>query len=359
MKQYKTIVVKVGTNVLTGEQGLLDHDHIKHLTDQLATLKKQNIKIILVSSGAVGAGKAVLPPATNELNKVVRRQVLSSVGQIQLMNLYTSNFSEHQIFCAQLLVTKEDFRDRIHYLNMKNCFLSLQREEIIPIVNENDVVSVSELMFTDNDELAGLIASMVNADALIILTNVDGIYDGHPEAATSQLITEIQPNDPGILAAISPTKSKFGRGGMLTKYRIASKAASVGIATVIANGKRQNILVDILNNDFVGTSFLPEQNVSNLKKWIAYNEPTNTVVIINEGAKQALCSSEKVSSLLPVGIVAINGNFKKGDLIKIADQNNQQIGLGIAQYNSEKATKFIGVQDKKPLIHYDYLFIEK
>ena len=354
---YKQLVVKVGTNVLTQGDGLLDITNISHLVDQIAALKKMGISVILVSSGAVGAGKSIMP-VPGDLNKVVRRQVLSAVGQVRLMEIYRQLFSNYHLFCAQLLVTKEDFRDRKHYINMKNCFHALLRDEVVPIVNENDVVSVSELMFTDNDELAGLVAAMTNAQALVILSNVDGVMDGHPDLPDSKVIPEINPNDKKALKLIAPTKSSFGRGGMLTKLRIAQKAAKVGINTIIANGKSHNILLNIVNDNFIGTRFKAEQTVSNFKKWMAYNETESKAIVqVNPGAAEALCSSEKVTSLLPIGVIHIQGDFKKGDLVRIHSVSDQFIGLGITQYGADKARQYMGKKNKKPLIHYDYLFI--
>lgn len=359
MPLYNTIVVKVGTNVLTKPDGLLDHTNISHLVDQIAALKNQGIQVILVSSGAVGAGKSLMP-ATLGLSKVVQRQVFSAVGQVRLMETYRQLFYNYGLFCGQLLVTKEDFRDRSHYLNMKQCFQALLRDDIIPIVNENDVVAISELMFTDNDELAGLVGSMINADALIILSSVDGLLNGHPDDPNSKVIAEIDPDDRKWQNYILPSRSSFGRGGMSTKYRIAQKAAKVGIATYIANGRRQNILIDILADNFIGTRFIPQSVVSNLKKWIAYNElERKGQVHINLGAEEAICSPDKVSSLLPVGISGIEGDFQKGDLIVIINEKGEQIGLGIAQYSASVARQNLGQKGKKPLIHYDYMYVEK
>ncbi|MCL4154138.1 UNVERIFIED_CONTAM: hypothetical protein GTU68_005369, partial [Idotea baltica] len=168
---YKRLVVKVGTNVLARPDGLLDITSISQLVDQIADLKTRGVDVILVSSGAVGAGRSMMD-IPEGLNKVVRRQVLSSIGQVRLMEIYRQLFSNHQLFCAQVLATKEDFRDRQHYINMQNCFLALLRDRVVPVVNENDVVAITELMFTDNDELAGLVAAMTNADGLVILSSV-------------------------------------------------------------------------------------------------------------------------------------------------------------------------------------------
>jgi glutamate 5-kinase len=359
MQNFKKIVIKVGTNVLTREDGLLDITTISHLVDQLAKIKSQGIEVLLVSSGAVGAGLSLIK-LSNGLNKVVQRQVLSSIGQIKLMNIYTDLFANYDLLCAQVLATKEDFRDRMHYINMKNCFQALLRDNLIPIVNENDVVSVSELMFTDNDELAGLIASMINADTLIILSNVDGVFDGHPDDTESSIVATIDPDDKKAINFISHKQSSMGRGGMHTKFRIASKAAKIGITTFIANGKKYGILTDILKGDYTATKFIASKKVSNVKKWIAFNEPDQKGrVIINQGAAEALLNKDYVTSLLPIGIIAIEGEFKKGDIVKIVDHGGEGIGLGVAQYASERAKKIIGQKGKKPLIHYDFLFVEK
>lgn len=358
MNSYKKIVIKLGTNVLTRTDGSLDITSISHLVDQIVQLKKAGIEVILVSSGAVGAGRSAIQ-LSNNLNKIVQRQVYSAVGQIRLLNLYNNLFSNYQIFCAQVLATKEDFRDRTHYLNMKNCFQALLRDNVIPIVNENDVISVNELMFTDNDELAGLIAAMMNADALLILSTVDGILDGHPEKPASKPIAEIDPDDKAIQAFIMPSKSSFGRGGMHTKFSISKKVSKLGITTFIANGKRQNSITNILKGDFVGTKILAKKVASNIKKWMAFNELSEkALVYINAGAVEVLTSDEKISSLLPIGITKIEGTFQKGDIVKIVDESGQVIGMGMAQYGAESALEYIGQKGKKALVHYDYLLIE-
>ncbi len=353
----KRIVVKVGTNVLSQDNGLLDITTISHLVDQIVQLKTEGIEVILVSSGAVGAGRPMLKLSKN-INKVVKRQVYSSIGQIKLMNTYSQLFQNYGLFCGQVLATKEDFRDRGHYVNMRNCFQALLQDKIVPIVNENDVVSVSELMFTDNDELAGLIASMINADALIILSNIDGVFDGHPDKADSQVVRKIEADDKTLLDAIAPTKSSFGRGGMNTKFRIAQKAAKVGINTYIGNGKKANTLLSILNGTFEGTQFVARKTVSNMKKWIAYNNlERKGAIYINKGAVDALKSTKQISSLLPIGVVKLKGEFKKGDLVEILNENGKAIGLGITQYGFDRAENYLGKKGKKALVHYDYLFL--
>jgi glutamate 5-kinase len=246
----------------------------------------------------------------------------------------------------------------MHYLNMKNCLEALLQYEVIPVVNENDVVSVTELMFTDNDELAGLIASMLNANALVILTNVDGIYNGDPKAAGSAVIDEVSGNELDFSTFVSSGRSQFGRGGMITKSTMAQKTAQLGISVHIANGKRDNILTDVLENQVTHTRFIPNKTASGKKKWIAHSEKSATgSVLINAGAKAALISN-KATSLLPVGIVGVITDFKKGDIIKLIDDTDKLIGLGIAEYGADKARERIGQKNQKALVHYDYLYLQ-
>jgi len=352
---YKRVVVKVGSNVITQDNGFPDDARLQQLVKQLAHIKSQGIEVILVSSGAVASGRSLIQ-IKEQRQSVAMRQLLSSVGQVKLINTYSRLFDAHQLLCAQVLVTKEDFRDRVHYLNMKNCFDSLLQHHIIPIINENDVISVTELMFTDNDELAGLIASMLSADALIILSNVDGIYDGHPKLETSKIIEKIQRNEHDFSTIIQPEKSSFGRGGMITKASMALKVARLGIGVHIANGKRDDVLIDLLFGELKHTFFVPEKRKSGKKKWIAHAVNTASgAVHLNPCAREVLTSGQ-VRSLLPVGVIAVDGNFKKGDMIKILGEDESIVGWGIAQYGADKARERMGVKNQKPLVHYDYLY---
>jgi len=352
---YKKIVVKVGSNVITQANGLPDEARIKHLVNQLADIKKLGIEVILVSSGAVASGRSLIKVSEKQ-DAVTTRQLLAAIGQVKLINTYANFFATHEIQCAQVLVTKEDFRDRAHYLNMKNCLQILLQNEVIPVVNENDVVSVTELMFTDNDELAGLIASMLNADALIILSNVNGIYNGDPKIEGSAVIEEINGSVANLASFIQTGKSQFGRGGMITKSTMAQKVAKLGITVHIANGTKDDVLTSLLNNELVHTRFVPEKSKSGKKKWIAHSETAATgVVKLNDGAK-AVLTSGKATSLLPVGIIEIQADFLKGDIIKIIDEKNNLIGLGIAEYGSDKARERIGQKKQKALVHYDYFY---
>ena len=354
---YHRIIIKIGSNVFTNKDGLPDFERISHLVAQIADIKKQGKEVILVSSGAVASGRSLIAVSEN-YDPIAARQLLASIGQVKLINTYANLFEQFGILCSQVLVTKEDFRDRMHYLNMKNCLEILLQHHVIPVVNENDVVSVTELMFTDNDELAGLIASMLNAQALIVLTNVDGIFDGDPKAAGTKVIERVTGAANDFSSFISSGRSQFGRGGMITKSTMAQKVAQLGIAVHIANGTKENILLDVLDDQVVHTHFVPNKSKSGKKKWIAHSGNFATgLVRLNEGARAAL-TSNKASSLLPIGVTNILSDFKKGEIIKLIDETDHQIGLGIAEYSSEKAKEMIGKKNQKPLVHYDYLYLE-
>lgn len=355
-KRKKRIVIKVGSNVVAQQGGGLDLKSIEQLTRQISVLNKEGNDIILISSGAVAAGKSLITPP-KKTDEISKRQLFASVGQIKLINLYAEQFAKLGCLCAQVLVTKEDFRDREHYINMKNCITVLLQNNVIPILNENDVISVTELMFTDNDELAGLVSGMVDADKLVILSNVKGIYDGAPNKSTSKLIPFIEFGDTKFESFITSEKSNFGRGGMLTKCSMANKVASMGIPVQIADGKEANILIQINNQLPVGTLFKPRKNISSIKKWVAHSEGfVKGAVFIDEGAQKAL-QSNKPTSLLPVGITKIEGSFKKGDIIQIISNAGKKLGVGKAQYNSDKAAELMSKKNEKALVHYDYLFL--
>lgn len=352
----QTCVIKIGSNVVTQEDGMPDFSRIKSLCSQVSFLKNKGIKVVLVTSGAVAFGRKniLLPEKTNP---VLKKQIWAANGQIALIHTYQQLFSELGHSIAQILVTKEDFRDRKHYLNMKNCIEGLLSQSIIPVINENDTVAITELMFTDNDELASLTAAMINADTLILLTNVNGIYTGPPELQDSKLIQHVDQQTQDLSSFIQASKSSFGRGGMLTKLNMAKKSANLGISVFIANGKREAILNDILNGSAICTQFEPSQVKQSPKKWLAHGEQYYKGEIrINEGAKNALFSN-KISSLLPVGVISYSGDFEKGDILRIIDERGNRIGLGRAEYGIKALIEKTGQKKQKPIIHYDYLYL--
>jgi glutamate 5-kinase len=361
MTSYKRIAVKIGSNVLTRPDGRLDVTRVSAIVDQVSALHKNGVEIILISSGAVASGRSEVHPS-KKLDAVSARQLFSSVGQAKLINRYYELFREQGIICGQILTTKENFASRYLYLNQKNCIEVMLDNSVIPIVNENDTTSITELMFTDNDELSGLVATMIDADALIILSNVDGIYDGNPANSKSKVIREILPGKQDFSNYITDQKSSLGRGGMQTKCAIAQKVADEGIAVIIANGKKENILADVLQQTpaTLCTLFVPSpRELSSVKKWIAHSEDfAKGIVYINKGAEEALRDDSKASSLLPVGISRIDGHFDEGDIVKIATDQGETIGVGKVQYDSDKALALMGKKGHKPLVHYDYLSLD-
>ena len=240
------LVIKVGSNVLTRRDGKLDVTRMSALVDQIAWLRKQGYEVILVSSGAVACGRRELT-VDHSLDSVEQRQLFSAVGQVKLVGLYYNLFREYGIHVGQVLTMKENFDPGEQYQNQQACMRVMLENNVLPIVNENDTVSVTELMFTDNDELSGLIAQMIHADTLILLSNIDGIYNGHPDDPTSEIIREVE-SGTDLSQYIKAEKSAFGRGGMHSKYITATKVAQTGIRVIIANGERENILVDLINN---------------------------------------------------------------------------------------------------------------
>jgi glutamate 5-kinase len=358
MYRFKRIAIKVGSNVLTRANGALDLKRMSSLVDQMAELQRNGLEIILISSGAVASGRSEIT-AKGKLDAVSARQLYSAVGQAKLINRYYDFFSEHDVACGQVLTTKESLSTRRHYLNQKNCVGVMLENKVIPIMNENDTISVTELMFTDNDELSGMISAMMNVDALIILSNIDGIYDGPPGHPSSRLIALID-RDQEMADCIQPSHSTFGRGGMLTKYRIAKKVANEGIEVIIANGRTENILLKILEtgSQAVCTRFLASPKASSgVKKWIAHSGSfAKGEIHVNENAAKALLG-EKATSLLPIGIVAIDGDFEKDDIVKVIDNKKNVIGIGKVSYGSTKVLELMGKKGNKPVIHYDYLYL--
>ena len=242
----RRIVIKIGSNVLTRKDGKLDVTRVSAIVDQVAWLRRHDIEVILVSSGAVACGRRELT-VDHSLDSVEQRQLYSAVGQVKLVGLYYDLFREFGIHIGQVLTMKENFQPGEQYRNQQACMTVMLENDVLPIVNENDTVSVTELMFTDNDELSGLIAQMMQADTLILLSNIDGIYDGHPDDPSSQLIPVVEAGT-DLSQYIKEEKSAFGRGGMHSKYTTAQKVQKTGIRVIIANGERENILVDLIEN---------------------------------------------------------------------------------------------------------------
>ena len=343
-KKRLRIAVKIGSNVLTRPDGMLDVTRMSAIVDQVAALHKSGIEVIMISSGAVASGRSELAGMDRHIRKldsVEQRQLFSAVGQAKLINRYYELFREHHLAVGQVLTMKENFSTRRHYLNQRGCMEVMLRAGVIPIVNENDTVSVTELMFTDNDELSGLIATMLDADKLVILSNIDGIFTGLPGS----------------------DRSGFGRGGMITKCGIARKVADEGIEVIIANGRTDGILTALLSGDEAGvkcTRFEPRPvTTSSVKRWMAHSTGfAKGTAYIDDNAMQRITGEEAVS-LLPVGVTEIEGEWEKDELVNIASASSRRcIGVGRASYSSAEAAGYIGRHDCRPLVHYDYLYLE-
>ncbi len=360
MYRFKRIAIKIGSNVLTGKDGMLDKERMASLVAQIAQLHHNGVEVILVSSGAVASGRGELH-LDKKIDAVKSRQLFSAVGQVKLLNNYYELFSKHGISCGQVLTMKECFSTRRLYLNQKQCIEVMLENKVIPIVNENDTVAVTELMFTDNDELSGLIATMMDMEALIILSNIDGIYNGNPADEGTTVIREITAADKDLSKFIQTKKSSFGRGGMITKTNIARKVAKEGITVIIANGTRENILPELLKpqSNVIYTTFTPStKEISSVKKWIAHSDGyAKGSLVINEKAKAKLLSEEAVS-LLPIGVVSVEGEFEKDDIVKIVTTEGESIGVGKVSCDSTKARTLAGNKGGRALIHYDYLYLE-
>lgn len=352
-----TLTIKIGSNVLTQANGMLDVERMQSLVAQIAALHAEGHKVILVSSGAVAAGRSMMK-GYEHLEPVAQRQLLSSIGQVKLIDTYKQLFDSHNIRIGQILVTKSDFSSRQHYLNMRDCVNVLWENNVIPVVNENDTVSLTGLMFTDNDELSGMMASMSDCEKLFILSNVDGIYNGDPRTEAASVIREMQYDD-NVEKYVQATKSNFGRGGMKTKCRIAQKTAASGIDVYIANGTSENIITRLVAGDqtVTCTHIAAGRRSPAVKKWIAFSDGfAKASVVVNDRARDILLDNSRAASLLAPGIVEIAGDFKKDDIVLIKDLAGNTIGVGRAAMKKANIAKQEGTHTSA-VVSYDYMYI--
>lgn len=356
--QYKRIIVKLGTNLLTGGTGHLDINIMSSLVAQIAHLHHRNHEIIVVSSGAVAAGRQKLG-LVKENKGIPFKQVLASVGQSCLMSLYDQLFAEHNIIIAQALLTKSDLANRICYLNARNTLLALLELRVVCIVNENDVVATEELgdmIFGDNDNLSAMVANLVDADLLVILTDIDGLYTADPRHyPDAKLIPKVDKIDAEIERLAGDAGSPYGVGGMITKIEAAKLATASGVTVAIANGTRPNILEEIVQGQGVGTIFLPRTSkIESKKRWMLSGLASKGKLIIDDGAVTALKIEGR--SLLPAGIVKVEGDFDRGDVVNILDINGNHIGSGITNYKASDVDKIKGLHSEEipRLLGYEY-----
>ena len=352
------IVTKIGSNVLTRSDGKLNVTRLSSIVDQVAQLRSRGHEVILVSSGSVAGGRGEIS-ARRKLDDVGQRQLFSAVGQVKLMNLYYDLFREYGISIGQILTMKESFATRREYLNQRACLEVMMENGVVPIINENDTISVTELMFTDNDELSGLVASMADADLLVLLTNVDGIYDGSPFGPSAHVIERVEPGR-SLDEYVSAVKSTMGRGGMTSKCRVARMVADEGIRVVIANGTTADILLNVVESPekTLHTEFLPSAlPVGAIKKWIAHSGSfAKGSVTVNANAAEAITGRGAVS-LLMVGVTAVEGDFEEGDIIAVKAPDGSEIAIGRTAYSARQARQIIGKHDVKPIVHYDYMVV--
>ena len=353
------IVVKIGSQVLCDSSGALNGEVMDSLAGQVGGLVSRGHQVLLVSSGAVAAGSGVTGNRLARIaDPVARKQVLAATGQVRLMESWRALFERQGLPVAQILTSKSDFQTRRHYLNMRGCIEALLTAGIVPIVNENDVVAITELMFTDNDELAGLLAGMVNADLLCLLSTVPGVFDGKPDDPGTQCIETWDDSAHQVEDIVQRGTSALGRGGMHSKLAIALKTAKLGTEVVIADGADPDVLVKVVSAQSAGTRFPAQGEASSAKRWLASADGHATGwVIVNAGAEVALLDRSRLTSLLPVGIESVEGRFDSGDVIQIRNRAGKVLGCGRARYDHEEARQLLGKRGQKPLVHYDYLYL--
>jgi glutamate 5-kinase len=339
----RRIVVKVGSSILASIEKGLHYEVFSHLTKEISDLKRQGYEIVLVSSGAIAAGMEKLGYKTRP-QAITQKQATAAVGQTRLMNIYEKYFSRSQQMVAQVLLTHDDLSHRRRFLNARNTLLTLLELGIIPIINENDTVVVDEIKFGDNDNLSALVTNLIEADLLIILTDIEGICDSdprvNPRAKCIPLLEDIDVNMEGI---VGETKSEMGVGGMISKIQAARKASRFGIPTVVAQGTKDGVLHQILKGKEIGTLILPkEEALSSRKHWIAFNPKPKGDVIVDDGAKKAIV--QKGKSLLPSGVVKIRGAFDRGDLITCLGPRGKEFARGLVNYSASELEKIKGLQ---------------
>ncbi|SDC40266.1 MULTISPECIES: glutamate 5-kinase [unclassified Candidatus Frackibacter] len=343
LKEAKRIVIKIGSSTLTHETSKLNLGRIELLIRQIADLKNQDKEVLLVTSGAISAGRGKLGLEKSP-QTIPEKQALAAVGQGLLMKIYEKIFGEYGQTLAQVLLTQSDITERKRYLNSRNALFKLLDYDIIPVINENDTVAVDEIKFGDNDTLSALVASLIDADLLVILSDVEGIYTGDPrQDEDAELIPEVHKIDDELEGLAKGAGTDRGTGGMVTKVRAAKISTKAGIPMVIANGSQDDILRLIAKGENPGTIFIPEQKeLAARKKWIAFNLSVQGRVVVDEGAAKALLSQGK--SLLACGIVDVIGDFKAGDVVDIMTQNEEHIGRGIVNYSFNEVDMIKGLQ---------------
>ncbi len=343
--EVKRVVIKVGTTTLTHETGLLNLERIEILVRQIANLHNNGYEVMLVTSGAIGAGMGKLN-LKNRPKTLPEKQAVAAVGQVALIHLYQKIFAEYGKNVGQLLLTASDINERNRYLNGRNTCFALFNAGVIPIINENDAIAVEEIKVGDNDTLSAFVATLVDADLLIILSDIDGLYDSNPkENPNAKLLPLITTLNEEIKAMAGDSNSKFGTGGMATKIKAAEIALNSGVNMVIAQGEKPENLIKIVRGEDIGTLFVKNKKGLKAKKhWLQYSSKKTWKLIIDDGAKIAVL---KHKSLLPSGIKEVEGSFQKGDVITVIDEEKNVLAVGIVNYSSDECQRILGKQSKE------------
>lgn len=347
LTKAKRIVFKFGTNVLRNDAGEISLSRIYSFIEEIAQLKKSGKEILIVTSGAVGLGAKKLCVDSSE--SLAIKQACAAVGQCGLMSIYEDGFGKYGITTAQILLTEEDFTQRKKYLGLHDTLNTLLTIGAIPVINQNDTVSTAELdfyedafhtCFSDNDKLSALVASELGVDLLVILSDIDGLFDDNPKENPNAKIIRIVEDVTEDIEKFAQNASKGGRGGMKTKLSAMKVVARSGGMALIANGKEHHIIRRLFDKEELGTVFLPTESLPNKKRWIAYATNINGQLKVNDGAKKAII--EKDSSLLPIGVTEINGDFQKGEIVSILDGDGNEFARGMINYNCSDCRKIMG-----------------
>ncbi len=346
----KRIVIKLGTNVLRDDEGYVSLPRVYTFIEDIAHLVHDGKEVIVITSGAVGLGKKRL--GLDDTQGTALKQACAAIGQSKLMSIYENGFDTYGLTAAQILLTEDDFSVRERYLSLRTTFNKLLELGTIPVINQNDTVSTLEIApryfkedmqvcFSDNDKLSALVASELDADLLIILSDIDGLYDSNPKLnPDAKLIKSVEEVNDDILA-LAGGVSDGGRGGMATKLQAARMVTRFGGKVLIANGKVPYVIKKIFEGEDLGTMFFPtDENLSDKKRWIGYATNIIGKIVVNDGAKKALI--EELKSLLPIGVVEVINSFNKGDVISILDENHNEFARGIVNYDSDSCKKLVG-----------------
>ncbi|NLA96759.1 MAG: glutamate 5-kinase [Spirochaetales bacterium] len=343
LQDVKRIVLKVGTNLLSSKDGI-DELCIDSIVEQIALLMQKNYQVLLVTSGAIGMGAKELH-LKGPVKQVAMRQACASIGQPLLMSSYRRAFKKHGLVCSQILLTRKDLNNRHTYVNLRNSVFTLLELGVIPIFNENDVVSTAEIgsAFGDNDRMSAMVASKIDADLLIILTDIPGLYTADPKKdSKAELLSEIDVLDEDILAYAGGAGSTYSTGGMKTKLLAAKIAAVAGCATIIASGYEKNALLRLMEAETLGTYIHPAKRLSQRERWILNNSHQGSIEV-DDGAKQALLSKK---SLLPKGVVRVHGVFSEGDVIQVCSADGKPFAKAVPYLNSTDIASVAGHSSK-------------